>query len=256
MLKEIELTGSYLQNEPHAKVSSGFNVVRPAMVGEVMSANGLTLSSLSTGRAKHEDKIDFQRTLSRYRGPEIADKVYLDVVYDSKHMGRGVDRILLGIYRMVCTNGLFVGMNFFKHDIRHNGNTYDSLQIGIAEALKCQDKLTATIERMQGIQLTVEQRQLFASEAVTLLTPAKAVSVTHRLLAPQREVDKATDLWTTYNVIQENAMQGRNVGYVLQESNEQGNKTRVMHTRTIKPNSGKDADFNSKLFDIAEKFAA
>ncbi|CAM6004838.1 unnamed protein product [Sphagnum balticum] len=222
-----------------------------------MTDHGLTIVSLSTGRAKHEDKVDFQRTLSRYRGPELTPGTFLDVVYDSKHMGRGVDRILLGIYRMVCTNGLFVGMNFFKHEIRHSGSTYDNLNIGIAAALGMQAKLARTIERMQAIQLTDAQRETFALEAVKLLTPENALQVRHRLLTPKRALDQSNDLWTVYNVIQENAMQGRNVGYTLQGVDSFGvPQVRAMNARAIKPNTGKDADFNSKLFDIAEKIAA
>lgn len=257
MSKPIVITGSYLQENRHANVSDRFNVVKPAAIGEVMTANGLQLTSLSTGRARHEDKKDFQRTLSRYRGPQIADGVFLDVIYDSKHMGRGVDKILLGIYRMVCTNGLFVGMNFFKHEIRHAGNTYDNLQLGISAALGTQAKLSKTIEKFQSIELSGDQREAFALEAVKLLTPSDAIQVRHRLLAPRREVDKANDLWTTYNVIQENAMSGRNVAYKLQSVDAFGRPSeRDMTARRIKPNSGKDADFNQALFEIAEKIAA
>jgi len=261
MSKPIVITGSYMQENRHANVSDRFNVIQPAAIGAAMQEHGLTLASLSTGRGRHPDKLDFQRTLSRYRGPELfreGDKpVHLEVIYDSKHMGRGVDRILLGIYRMVCTNGLFVGMNFFKHEIRHAGNTYDNLNIGIAAALGMQAKLTATIERMRSITLDAAQREAFALEAVKLLTPENALQVRHRLLAPKRVEDTATDLWTVYNVVQENAMQGRAVGYTLQSLDAfQRPSVRAMTVRAIKPNSGKDADFNQALFNVAEKIAA
>lgn len=257
MSKPIVITNSYLQENRHANVSERFNVVKPAAIGEVMGNNGLQLVSLSTGRGRHPDKLDFQRTLSRYRGPQIADGVFLDVIYDSKHMGRGVDKILLGIYRLVCTNGLFVGMNFFSHAIRHAGNTYDNLQLGISAALGTQARLSKTIEKFQSIQLDATQREAFAVEALKLLVPNDAVQVRHRLLAPRRDIDKSNDLWTTYNVIQENAMQGKSVAYTLQSVDAFGRpNSRDMTARRIKPNSGKDADFNQSLFEIAEKIAA
>jgi hypothetical protein len=255
--KPVTITGSYLQESRHAKVTDKFNVIQPAQVGQAMNENGLQLVSLSTGRAKHEDKADFQRTLSRYRGPEINEGSFLDVIYDSKHMGRGVDKILLGIYRMVCTNGLFVGSNFFTYEIRHNGNTYDNLNLGIVAAMSQANRLASLISKMQSIQLDDSKKEAFALEAVKLLTPIDALKVKHRLLQPKRQVDTANDLWTVYNVIQENAMQGNNVGYTLAGTDQNGNATvRAMHSRKIKPNSGKDASFNGALFDIAEKFVA
>lgn len=258
MSKPVIISGSYLQTERHANVSSRFNTVQAASVGDAMTSNGLNIVSLSTGRAKHEDKIDFQRTLSRYRGPQIADGVFLDVIYDSKHMGRGVDRILLGVYRLICTNGLFVGMNFFRHEIRHSGNTYDNLNLGIQAALGMQHKLASTIERMQGVKLTIEQRNTFALDAVKLLTPDNALQVKHRLLTPKRDADQSDDLWTVYNVIQENAMLGGNVGYTLagNDATSGASNIRAMTSRRIKPNSGKDASFNQSLFSIAERLAA
>jgi hypothetical protein len=259
--KPIVLTGSYLQTDKHAIVSDKFNVVQAASVGDAMQRNGLQLVSLSTGKARHEDKANFQRTLSRYRGPKIGDEnglpIHLDVIYDSKHMGRGVDKILLGVYRMVCTNGLFVGSNFFAHAIRHSGQTYDSLNEGIAAALDSAARLTELINRMRGVVLTPDETQAFALEAVKLLTPENAVQVMHRLLKRQREADNANDLWSVYNVVQENAMRGHSIGYTLAGTDAQGKPTvRAMNVRAIKPNTGKDADFNQGLFDIAAKLVA
>jgi len=256
-MSTINVSGSYVQDKRFTNVSDKFNVVQPSMVGQAMSNQGLQLVSLSTGKAKQADKVDFQRTLSRYRGPEIGDGVFLDVVYDSKHMGRGSDRILLGIYRMICTNGLFVGMNMFKHSVRHNGETFESLDQGIAAALNAQTMVAKAVERMQKVELTFSQREVMANEAVKLLTPSNTIEATHRLLQPRREVDAKTDLWTTYNVIQENAMRG-GINYKLpaidMTTGIQG--VREMHTRAIKANTGKDADFNQKLFEIAEQMAA
>src|ERR1700722_2404306 len=253
-MNKIEISSSYLQENRHDKVSPKFKVVTPAVVGEAMVNHGLQLASLSTGKGRHEDKKDFQRTLSRYRGPQISDGVHLDIIYDSKHMGRGCDRILLGVYRMICTNGLFVGMNFFKFDVRHNGNTYDSLHLGIDAALKMKHQLSQVIANMQGIELNPIQQGAMALEACRLLVPEHGVDVHHRLLVANRVEDRKNDLWTTYNVIQENAMQGR-LTYRLPKIENEVTTLRQMSARKIKPNSGKDAGFNQGLFDIAEKMA-
>ncbi len=262
MSKVISISGSYVQDQRHSKVTERYNPIQASSVGQAMTNHGLTLASLSTGRARHEDKANFQRTLSRYRGPSIGDGVNLDIIYDSKHMGRGTDRILLGIYRMVCTNGLFVGSNFFSHAIRHSGDTYANLNEGIGAALAIQSQLADTVKRMQGIQLDAGQREALALEAVKLLTPSDALQVRHRLLKPialpnGTTRDGDSDLWTTYNLIQENSVKGNNVAYVSKSTDSFGrDNLRNMATRAIKPNSGKDAAFNQALFDAALKLAA
>lgn len=257
MNTSLKVSGSYLQDSKHFNVSDKFNVVQPAMIGSIMGEHGLNLATLSTGRAKHADKVDFQRTLSRYRGPELVKGTFLDLIYDSKHMGRGVDRILLGCYRTICTNGLFIGMNFFKHDIRHNGNTYDNLHLGIAAALGMQSKLAKTIETMQSVSLDKSQSELFALKAAELLVPQGAVDIRNALLRSRRNEDTGNDLWTIYNRVQENSMLGGRVAYKLETVDQfGGSNVRNMTTRQIKPNSGKDAEFNQKLFTLAESIAA
>ena len=258
-MSSLYVSGSYVQSNRHAMVSERFNPIQAASVGQAMTNHGLNLVSLSTGKARHEDKIDFQRTLSRYRGPSIGEGVNLDIVYDSKHMGRGVDRILLGIYRLVCTNGLFVGKNFFSFDVRHAGDTYLNLNRGIDAALEISAKLGDTVKKMQSIQLDDAQRFAFAKEVTALLIPSEGVmDVRERLLKPNREIDKANDLWTVYNVVQENAVRGGNLVYSKRTKDPMtGIETvRRMTQRAIKPNTGKDATFNQALFDIALKIAA
>ena len=110
---------------------------------------------------------------------------------------------------------------------------------------------------MQSIQLTSEQGETLAREAAALLVPSDALQVSHRLLRVRRSEDVGHDLWSVFNVVQENAMLGKSVAYTLASVDELGRETkRTMTTRPIKPNTGKDAVFNQNLFDIALKIAA
>lgn len=257
MSKVINFTGSYTQDKRHETVSERFNPIQASQVGLIMNSHGLNVVSISTGKARHTDKIDHQRTLSRFRGPEIAEDTYLDIVLDNKHMGRGVSRLHVGIFRVVCTNGLFTGTSFFNHDIRHSGDTYKNLDLGIVAALKTQDNLTEIIAKMKATHLFPEQREFLALEAVKMLTPVNALYPRHRLLNPNRESDNDSDLWTTFNLVQENSMAGKNIVYTIGSLNDIGQvRQRQMVTRTIKPNSAKDLEFNQAFFDLALKLVA
>lgn len=248
----IALTNSYLQNQKHNTVSEKYNVIQPSAVGEVMASHGLKLATLSTGKAKHQDKADFQRTLARYRGGEIQEGLHIDIIHDSKKLGRGVDRLLLGIYRMICTNGIFAGSNFFSFEIRHTGNTYEKLNEGIAAALAQQSKLVDAIKYLQSVELSDETQRSFAENAARLLVPENALNVKQALLHVRRQEDATPNAWTIFNRIQENAMHGGRVGYTLVSKDDNGlDVVRNMTTRVIKANTGKDAAFNQALFDMA-----
>ena len=255
----VKLSGSYVQDQRHTNVSNRFNVIQPSAVGDAMARHGLQLASLSTGKARHVDKLDFQRTLSRYRGAEIMPGIHIDIIHSGYHMGRGVDSFSVGFYRIVCTNGLQTGTSFDRFEVRHSGDTFLNLDNAIAACLESKERLTATIERMKSTVLTPEQHVEFGAQVARLLTPSNALRVKHRLLTPKRDDDKGFSLFEVLNVAQESGMQGKNVVYELPtdkfDSSGQA-KVRTMTARAIKPNSAKDEEFNGAIFDLALKFAA
>jgi hypothetical protein len=255
-MSQVNISGSYVQDQRHESVSAKYNPIQASAVGEVMTANGLTLSSLSTGRARHEDKRDFQKTLSRYRGPEIANDgkpIFLDVVYSSKHMGRGTDQLWLGIYRMICTNGLIAGTNFFKFGVRHAGDTYNQLDAGIKQALAYQAKLTELIEKARSIELNPDSFKVLEDAAINALVPSHAINVRHTLNRVRRLEDAGNSAWLVYNRIQENAMHGR-IAYQVETKDENGNflELRHMTVRPVKVNTNRDTQLNQSLFDALE----
>src|ERR1035437_6982207 len=143
----VVISNSYLQDNRHQKVSDKFNVIQASSVGQVMANHGLNLVNLKTGRGRLESTIDFQSTISRYRNPNPISfdsngkAIFLDVIYQSKHMGRGQDRVYIGIYREICTNGMQAGYTFFERCIRHSGDTFIQLNDAIVAALAMAGKL-------------------------------------------------------------------------------------------------------------------
>ena len=251
--KPVIPSTSYLQNQRHANVSERFNVIQAFGVGQVMEANGFSLTGLSTGRARHEDKRDFQRTLSRYRGPDIGSGNFLDVIYSSKHMGRGVDQLWLGVYRIVCTNGLIAGSNFFKFNVRHSGDTYQTLDTGIKAALATKDRLAALIDKANAITLTPDQWRVLETAAIDALVPQHAVNIRHNLRRVRRVEDQGDSAWVAFNRVQENATQGLIV-YESETKDDNGNiiAHRNMSVRPVKPNTARDTTLNQGLFDALE----
>jgi hypothetical protein len=253
----IQVTGSYLQDKRHSNVSQKFNVIQPLWVGNIMASHGLHLASLSTGRARHEDKKDHQKTYSRYRGEEILPGIYIDIIHCCFHMGRGRDSFSVGFYRTICTNGCQTGTSFERFDVRHSGDTWIQLNSAIEGCLKAKEQLKQAILKMQTTVLTEEQRIEFGKQVAALLTPRNALKVKHRLLNPQRVEDNGYGLFEVMQVSQERGVQGNNLVYIIPSKDAQGHETtRQMTARGIKPNSQKSDDFNSQLFELAMKFAA
>jgi hypothetical protein len=255
------LSGSYLQTERHTQVSDKFQVIQPAAIGNAMNERGFSLVSCITGRSRHEDKKDFQRTIARYRSNDVfqIEGLSLDIIYISKQLGRGCDELRLGLYRGACANQWAVGTLFELIKFRHTGNPLEDIQTGIAAVLNQRTKLVETIQKMQNRILTVGEIEALAKKysEIRLEDKSNVLKVDFRRLAQVRRKDDAfTDLFTVANVLQENVIRFP-LAYDIQAHDGQGNPyVRHMTTRRLRESSSQLVDLNGKMFDAAMELVA
>lgn len=255
------VSGSYLQTDRHAIVSDRFQVIQPAAVGNALSERGFNLVSCLTGKARQEDKTDFQRTISRYRSNDLFDinGLSLDIIYIGKHMGRGCDELRLGLYRGVCANQWATGTLFDMIRFRHTGNALDDIQTGIAAVLSQRGKLVETIQNMQGKQMNAGEIEELCKKYADIRLNGKpnVIKVDFRRLATVRRAEDCfADLFTVANVLQENAIRFP-IPYDMNSVDGQGNPyVRHMTSRRLRESSSQLVELNGAMFDAAMQFAA
>ena len=256
-----EVSDSYLQTDRHINQSDRYHTIQPASVGSVLAEHNFKLISLLTGRAKHEDKRSFQRTISRYRSEDAfeIDGVSLDIIYIGKHLGRGCDELILGFFRGTCANQWNAGTNFEVVKIRHTANAVDGIREGIAALLEQRAKLIETIKKMQATTLSLGQITELAEKfaEIRLAEVKNLVSFDSKELATvRREEDKGNDLFTIMNVLQENAVRTR-LSYQVNSTDKNGNpRVRYMSTRLVRESSVKMVELNAQFFNEALKLVA
>jgi hypothetical protein len=109
--------------------------------------------------------------------------------------------------------------------------------------------LATAVERMERTVLDAGQRLEFAAEALALRFPNDLEGAVEpsRLLVTRRPEDAGNDLWRTFNVLQENLLQGG----ILRRSA----SNRLTRTRRITA-IGEDVRLNSALWEMAIARAA
>jgi hypothetical protein len=168
-------------------------------------------------------------------------------VFSNSHDGKNAFSFQAGLFRLVCSNGLVIAdEQFGKMKIRHMGYDFEALQSLITTMV---EKLPLTVEsmnRFKNKQLTEEQMQKFALEALGLRfdTENKTFNV-GEFLTPTRKEDKGNDLWSVFNLVQEKL-----VGGMVEYSS--GSKIRK--ARHIK-NFQQDIKLNSELYELALNYA-
>lgn len=155
-------------------------------------------------RLSHRDFLD---TLT-------PDETRPEIVIVNSHDGSSSFRIMAGIFRLVCSNGLIIADDKTADNrICHwKGNSFESVidtALLVAEQAKESYEL---IDQMKSVNLSDKQQKEYAIKAAQIrlaYNKKSQVNFAENLLIPHRHEDNITpSIWNTYNVVQENCIKG------------------------------------------------
>jgi hypothetical protein len=163
----------------------------------------------------------------------------------NSHDGSSRLMIIMGILRLVCSNGLMVSSGevaqvSFRHDSSARETSDVVSSVFASDAMAQIEKA----RRWADVNLSQDQQLEFAHAAKVLRFGADSPVNAATLLDARRAADTGPSLWNTFNRIQENVMQG-------------GMRFQGMRRRA-RPvvNIDKDVALNRGLWSLAETFAA
>ncbi len=206
----------------HARpgVSSRYTFVSTAQVVALLGAERWEPVKASEQRVRLEDRSGFQmheirfaRRVDLEAGAFQVGSTRAEMVLQNAHDGSRAYRIDAGLYRLVCRNGLTVSDTDFAHvSIRHVDVSAEAFAQAAQAVAQNTPRALETVAKWQGVQLTQAMRVEFARRAAALRwdadQPVTKLLSPEKLLTPVRYGDAATDLWTTFNVIQEHLVRG------------------------------------------------
>lgn len=264
--EEIQrLAPSAFAGQAHESRSDRYAFLPTVNIIDAMRQNGFVPIKASQSIVRSSDNIPFAKHMIRFRQQGVLNQVgdsVVETILTNAHNGTSSYRLLLGLFRLACLNGLVVseGLVGSVH-IRHVGNISD-LVIENSLALIAQaSKIADVVGQWRQIELSEPQMLALAIRAKALRfgedgSMVQAISA-DRLLAPRRIDDKANDLWTVLNRIQENTLKGGVCGFIPQHVNAED---QVVPARRVRSREVKGIDQNIKLnqglWEEAEKIAA
>lgn len=256
----VNVSTSFVQDQRHVDKSDRFQPIQPSQIATVLDGHGFDLISLKTGNARKPDRADFQNTIAIYqsRGETLTAKgdLAMRIVFKVPHL-YGALVGMLGLYRMVCQNGLIVGVqNFETIKVKHLGDPVSELNSLIPRLVAQRQSLIDTIAAMQSRTVSAIELSQFATNVAQIrLGQTENVSriMATDLLKVRRVEDNAADLFTVLNVVQENAIRF-GLRYQTTTVNDR-NETVVRNgtARRVLESSVKSIDLNASIWDEATK---
>lgn len=201
------------------ETSKKYSHIPTEKIVDDMELLGWGVSDCKQIKSRTKESIGFQKHLIVFRNNDIVingednDTVFPQILLTNSHDGKNAFTFTAGLFRMICENGLVITTQEFENvKIRHMGYNFEVLQEMIKKMV---EKLPLTVESMnkfKQIQLGQEQALDFAKKALKIRfseEEMKTIKVDlNELVFPTRPEDKGTDLWSTFNVVQEKLIHG------------------------------------------------
>ena len=254
---------SAFATEAHESRSSRYAYIPTPSVIDGLRAEGFLPVSAKQGGSRIPGKAEFTKHMIRFRYqgqvPELRSvgETFPEIVLVNSHDGTSAYHIMAGVFRLVCLNGMVVAdRTDGARSVQHKGNVVDNVIDASFEVLGESRKALGAAADWSGLALSWDERQVFAESAHLLrFSDAEGETDTairpEQMIAPRRVEDRGTDLWSTFNVVQENAIRG---GLTAMGRDANGRR-RLTRTREVKA-IDQDVKLNKALWYLSERMAA
>jgi hypothetical protein len=246
------LAPSVFATSPVDDVSERYRFIPTFEVVKRLQTEGWFPTKAQEYRVTNAKNQGYQKHLIRFQRHDlILNGEAIEVVLINSHNRSAAYQLMAGVFRFICSNGMIVGDTFEKISVRHMDFDPDEIVEASYEIINNAPKIARNMQEMKAIELSQSEREIFAESAALVLYDEK-VSIpfrTERLLTPRRYDDRGkSDLWSTFNIVQENVMKGGIRGLKKDDS---GN-LRSVTTRKIK-SIDRDIKLNKALWNLTEK---
>jgi hypothetical protein len=238
--------------EPVATASARYSFIPTLTVVDALRDVGWFPITAEQSNARLDNRLGFQQHMIRFvreglsRQGERVDMI----LWNSHDLGSSF-KLITSVWRYACGNGLMVSSDFANFTHKHIGFNPDELVHSALEIADASSMVADQVENMKAITLAPAERSIFATAAHQLIYDIldQAPITPEQLLNARRYDDrKMDDLWTTFNVIQENIIKGGVRGVKFDEV---GRRKRIT-TRPVKA-LDRNVKLNQTLWFLTEK---
>jgi hypothetical protein len=252
---------SVFATEPHHEVSNRYGFVSTIDIVDALRYEGWMPVDATQRNVRDISKRELTTHLLRFRrvdDPVIVGDSVVELLLKNAHDRSSAYVLHAGVFKFACANGIVVAdSTFSKMSVRHGKNVVDDIIEGSYEIIEEVPVIAGHIEGMQSTMLSSDQRYGFARDAYELAfgkinrdnnlvnTESNLVG---QMLLPRRKEDTGTDLWTTFNVLQENLIRGGIS--TIKYSDKAASGIRRNTSRAVK-NIDKNIKLNKALWNMA-----
>ena len=279
------LTGSApaaLSQSAAPTVSNKYGFINSSKAVDILADYGFFPVHASQQRSHKKENIGYAAHLIRFESLAADDGGHTDLDIDgtkpqiillNSHNKRTSLGLGQGFFRYACSNNLVFASNGVFSRLRHNQATVAAYEDIVKDKVKSLPSTMETIRKMVETPIDAATAKQFATQACSLRGWDNWETVQHRrktdagrnqsyftpytiasMIKPRRQADLGQNLYTIFNMVQENFCNGLKTGHVpIVSTSKKFPEGRVRSARAITAIQG-NTKLNAGLFELANKF--
>jgi hypothetical protein len=240
-------------------LSPRYSHIPTSTIVETIREAGWEFTAGTARKARSDERARHAAHVLRFSNanlPEVGGN-RIEAVLLNSHDGSTAFELGFGIYRLACANGLVVRTaTVGSVRLVHSGLNLDNVFTAARSLADRAPEVASTIERWSNTRLDHDLSLQMSSRMAKARWGNRFVEAD--LLSPRRMEDTTTDLWTTFNRVQESVIRGGMEVTLSRPVEVEGEVVRVVNTTrkaTAIRGALKQMRLNQDLFAIASEYA-
>lgn len=265
---------SAFATDKHSSRSNHYVYIETAEIIRQLEKRGFFPVSASQSRSRTPGKADYTKHMIKFiqmdlmtQALKVGDSVP-QVALVNSHDGTSTYELFAALFKLICSNGLMIaGDTLSSVKVPHKGDVINDVVDGTFRVISESELALEAASKWNQLALTSGEQQAFATAAHQLRFADSKGEITtpitpEQLLRPRRTADAQTnylrepkpDLWTTFNVVQENVIKGGLHGIKMATDQHGRPQVRRVSTREVK-GIDQDVKLNRSLWTLGVEMA-
>jgi hypothetical protein len=263
--KVQNLAPSAFTDHAHERTSDRYLFTNTIDLAKVLLDKGWQIDSAEEQRTRKATKTGYQLHRIVFSNPDFQIDDHNDVkpqiLLSNEHYGSRSLQVHFGLFRFICANGIIAAIDENSIEdtrLRHHYSNIENVDKMLDYATKQANRIGESLNRFKSVDLDYDAQNDFADKAIKIRfgkEEDKTSLVAAQVLLSQRQEDRASDLWTVFNRVQENLIRGGMTGQRIYEDPKTGQvKFKTRKIRAVR-NLTQNYKINTSLWELAESFA-
>ena len=242
---------------PFDKTSKKYTFIPTYQIIDDMKSLGWEVCDAKSMKTDDDNQAKYGKHMVKFFNPEIfiADgnggvEAYPQILIMNNHRGWGRFKFEIGVFRLVCSNGLVVkDKDMGSFVMRHLGYSFDELKQLVNKAVEALPGVVQKINTLSDRVMSAREQADFAKKALEVRLGEEKVFTDYevrQVLMSNRKEDDGNTLWKVFNRVQEHLVRG---GFEVETADKKSSRK----VREI-TNMQKDLELNQQLWALTEQY--